>query len=252
MQKITVLAGGTNGAAFSRGLVEGLSTGPSRDSVSVTIVANTANDSWLHGLKVCPDLDALMVAVGSLGSPAPAATTTVASELAAYGVGPAWFAQDDSAVATCLVRTQMCEAGYPLSQVTDALCRRWFQHLDVDVRLLPMSDDRAETHVALTDDTAPSGRRTVHVLEHLHTSPEVTPAAVAVIGLDAAQPAPGVLEALTEADLVLLAPGDALAGTTVIQGLPGVSHAVANAARLEDLGALSPDEAVARALAALP
>lgn len=247
MQKITVLAGGTSGVAFSRGLLQALATGSTEAPVSVTIVANTANDTWLHGLKVSPDLDALMFALGSAGADT---TTTVVDELAAYGVGPAWFAPDDRAVATQLVRTQMLDAGYPLSQVTEALCRRWFG-ADSDLRLLPMSDDRVETHVAVADDTAPSGRRTVHVLEHLHTTPEVTPAAVAVIGLDVAQPAPGVLDALTTADLVLIAPGDALAGTTVIQGLPGVSHAVANAPRTEDLSALAPDEAVARATEAL-
>src|SRR3546814_3293497 len=70
---------------------------------------------------------------------------SVKEELAAYGVEPTWFGLGDRDVATHLVRTQMLEAGYPLSAVTTALCQRWLAPTHRDgLRLLPMTDHRVE------------------------------------------------------------------------------------------------------------
>jgi len=144
-------------------------------------------------------------------------------ELRGYGVEPTWFNLGDRDVATHLVRTQMLDAGYPLSQVTEALCRRW----NPGVRLLPMSDDRVETHVAIADADSPSGRRVVHFQEYwvrLHA--EVPAEAVLAVGQDAATPAPDVLDAIATADLVVLPPSNPVVSVGTILGVPGIRDAV--------------------------
>ena len=133
LRRITVLSGGMGGAKFLRGLLhgirEGLLPGVASDA-EVTVVANTADDIWVHGLKVCPDLDTVMYTLGDGIDPERGwgrrdESWSVKEELAAYGVEPTWFGLGDRDVATHLVRTQMLDAGYPLSEVTEALCRRW-------------------------------------------------------------------------------------------------------------------------------
>ena len=144
-------------------------------------------------------------------------------ELAAYGVEPTWFGLGDRDLATHLVRTQMLEAGYPLSQVTEALCRRW----EPGVRLLPMTDDRVETHIAIDDDAAPSGQRAVHFQEYwvrLHA--EVPARAVVPVGLEASTPGPGVTQAITDADVVLVPPSNPVGSVGTILGVPGVRDAI--------------------------
>src|SRR6478609_9989733 len=132
MQNITVLSGGMGGARFLQGLLhgiaEGLLPGVASDA-RVSVVANTADDIWVHGLKVCPDLDTVMYTLGDGIDPERGwgrreETWSTKAELAAYGVEPTWFGLGDRDIATHLVRTQMLDAGYPLSEGTAALCRR--------------------------------------------------------------------------------------------------------------------------------
>jgi LPPG:FO 2-phospho-L-lactate transferase len=203
----------------------------------VSVVANTADDLWVHGLKVCPDLDTVMYTLGDgidldRGWGRRDETWSVREELAAYGVEPTWFGLGDRDVATHLVRTQMLEAGYPLSRVTTALCRRWLEPIHGSrVRLLPMSDDRVETHVAIADPDAPSGRRVVHFQEYWVRLRAAVPAeTVLVVGLEDAEPGPGVLEAIRDADLVLLPPSNPVVSVGTILGVPGVRKALADTA----------------------
>ncbi|RYB93045.1 2-phospho-L-lactate transferase [Nocardioides oleivorans] len=231
LSRITVLSGGVGGARFLQGLLHGLRTGAvpggSADT-EVTVVANTADDWWIHGLKVCPDLDTVMYTLGDgidveRGWGRREETWSAKTELEAYGVEPTWFGLGDRDIATHLVRTQMLEAGYTLSQVTEALCRRW----QPGVRLLPMSDDRVETHIAVADPDSPSGRKVIHFQEYwvrLHA--EVPAEAVLVVGQDAATPAPGVLEAITDTDLVVLPPSNPVVSVGTILGVPGIRDAV--------------------------
>jgi LPPG:FO 2-phospho-L-lactate transferase len=224
---VVVLSGGTGGARFLAGLLR-LSSQRAGRPVEVTVVANTADDIWLHGLKVCPDLDTVMYTLGggidaARGWGRTEETWSVRSELEAYGVEPTWFGLGDRDVATHLVRTQMLDAGYPLSAVTAALCERW----QPGVRLLPMTDDRVETHVAIDDADSPSGQRVVHFQEYwvrLHA--ELPARAVVPVGLDQARPAPGVLEAITGADVVLLPPSNPVVSVGTILGVPGIGEAV--------------------------
>ncbi|WP_141012740.1 2-phospho-L-lactate transferase [Nocardioides sambongensis] len=236
MENLTVLSGGMGGAKFLQGLLHGITTGalPGVPSTArVTVIANTADDWWLHGLKVCPDLDTVMYTLGDGIDPERgwgrrSETWSAKEELAAYGVEPTWFGLGDRDIATHLVRTQMVEAGYPLSAVTEALCRRWITPTHGDrVRLLPMTDDRVETHVAIADPDSPSGRRVVHFQEYwVRLRAEVPAETVAVVGLTDAVPAPGVLEAIAEADLVLVPPSNPVVSVGTILGVPGLREAI--------------------------
>jgi len=236
MHRITVLSGGVGGATFIKGLLHGARHGmlPGVDTdVEVTVVANTADDIWLHGLKVCPDLDTVMYTLGNgidldRGWGRRDETWNAKEELAAYGVEPTWFGLGDRDLATHLVRTQMLDAGYPLSDVTAALCRRWLAPVHGEsVRLLPMSDDRVETHIAIADPESPSGRRVVHFQEYwvrLHA--EVPAEAVVVVGLEDSKPGPGVIDAITETDLVIVPPSNPVVSVGTILGVPGLRDAL--------------------------
>jgi len=123
MHHITVLSGGVGGATFLTGLLHGVRRGLLAGidlDAEVTVVANTADDIWLHGLKICPDLDTVMYTLGGgineeQGWGRADETFHLKEELGAYGVGPEWFGLGDRDFATHIVRTQMIGAGYPLS-----------------------------------------------------------------------------------------------------------------------------------------
>ncbi|THA26106.1 2-phospho-L-lactate transferase [Streptomyces sp. RKND-216] len=222
MQRIVVLAGGIGGARFLRGLQ---SAAPDAD---ITVIGNTGDDIHLFGLKICPDLDTVMYTLGGgiheeQGWGRAGETFAVKEELAAYGVQPQWFGLGDRDVATHLVRTQMLGAGYPLSAVTEALCARWRP----GVRLLPMTDDRVETHVAVEEG---GERKALHFQEYwirLRAEPDAQ--AVVPVGADQAEPAPGVLEAIAEADVVLFPPSNPVVSIGTILAVPGIREAIAEA-----------------------
>lgn len=222
--RIVVLAGGIGGARFLRGLMSAV---PDAD---ITVIGNTGDDIHLFGLKVCPDLDTVMYTLGGginedQGWGRTDESFTVKEELAAYGVGPTWFGLGDRDFATHIVRTQMLTAGYPLSAVTEALCDRW----QPGVRLLPMSDDRVETHVAITDPES-GERRVVHFQEYwVRMRAAVDAEAVVPVGAEQAKPAPGVLEAIAAADVILFPPSNPVVSVGTILAVPGIREAVAAA-----------------------
>ncbi len=233
MQNITVLSGGMGGAKFLQGLLRAIETGSlpgltDPATTQVTVIANTADDLWMHGLKICPDLDTVMYTLGDgidleRGWGRRAETWSLKEELASYGVEPTWFGLGDRDIATHLVRTQMLDAGYRLSEVTEALCQRW----QPGVRLLPMTDDRVETHVAISDADAPSGKRVVHFQEYwVRLRAEVPAETVIVVGLESCTPGPGVIDAITDADLVVLPPSNPVVSVGTILGVPRVREAL--------------------------
>jgi LPPG:FO 2-phospho-L-lactate transferase len=218
--RIVSLAGGIGGARFLRGLLKAV---PQAD---VTVVGNTGDDISLFGLRICPDLDTVMYTLGGginedQGWGRAEETFTLREELAAYESEPSWFTLGDRDFATHIVRTQMLDAGYPLSAVTEALCDRWRP----GVRLLPMSDDRVETYVLIEDE---EGRRAIHFQEwwvRMHA--EVPAQRISAVGADHAKPAPGVLEAIEAADVVILPPSNPVVSIGTILAVPGIEPAIA-------------------------
>jgi LPPG:FO 2-phospho-L-lactate transferase len=221
---VTTLAGGIGGARFLRGLRAELDA--RADPYEITVVGNTGDDIELFGLHVSPDLDTVMYTLGGgiheeQGWGRDGETFAVKAELAAYDAQPQWFGLGDRDLATHLVRTQMLAAGYPLSQVTQALCARW----QPGVRLLPMTDQRVQTHVVLEDE---QGRRAVHFQEWWVRMHAAVPAlAIVPVGVEQAEPAPGVLEAINAADVVLLPPSNPVVSIGIILAVPGVREALA-------------------------
>jgi LPPG:FO 2-phospho-L-lactate transferase len=205
--QIVILAGGVGGSKFVAGVRRAY------PDAELTVIVNTADDITLHGLRICPDLDTMMYTLGGgsdlvRGWGRADETWRVKDELAAYGVEPSWFGLGDLDLATHLVRSQMLEAGYPLSAVTEALCARWLA-ADPLLHLVPMSDDRVETHIVIADAEQPSGRRAVHFQEYwvrLHAGPEALD--VIGVGADRATATPGLTETIGAADLVLVAPSN--------------------------------------------
>jgi LPPG:FO 2-phospho-L-lactate transferase len=215
--EIVVLAGGTGGARFLRG-VRAAAPG-----ASITAVVNTGDDVTMHGLRICPDLDTVMYTLGGgideeRGWGRAGESWTVKEELAAYGADPDWFGLGDRDVATHLVRTRMLDAGYPLSAVTAALADRW----QPGITLLPMSDQRVETHVVV-DDPDTGRQQAIHFQEWwVRHRAALDPKAFVQVGVDTARPAPGVAEAFATADAVLLAPSNPIVSIGTILGVPGL------------------------------
>jgi LPPG:FO 2-phospho-L-lactate transferase len=226
--RIVVLAGGIGGARFLRGLISALSGTPGHvdGPAELTVIGNTGDDITLFGLRVCPDLDTVMYTLGGginehNGWGRAEETFTVRQELAEYGHEPQWFTLGDRDFATHIARTAMLGQGVPLSEVTRRLCERW----NPGVRLLPMSDDPVETHVDVEDSGA---RRTLHFQEWWVRHGAGLPAReIRLVGAEEAKPAPGVLEAIAAADVVLLPPSNPVVSVGTILSIPGIHEAVA-------------------------
>ncbi|WP_300011457.1 2-phospho-L-lactate transferase [Pseudonocardia sp.] len=221
--KITVLVGGVGGARF---LVGVRAAYPDAD---VTAVVNVGDDIWLHGLRICPDLDTCMYTLGGgidtvRGWGHAGETWSVRDELAAYGADPDWFGLGDKDTATHLVRSRMLRAGYPLSDVTAALCHRW----QPGVTLLPVTDDRVETHVVVDDPaTGPKARKAIHFQEWwIRHKGELPAHRFASIGADEATILPAARDAITGADVVLIAPSNPVVSIGSLLDVPGARDAL--------------------------
>jgi LPPG:FO 2-phospho-L-lactate transferase len=243
--KITVLTGGVGGAKFLLGVKAFLGwdpIGPGGEADAgeadagdrITAVVNTGDDIRLHGLQICPDLDSCLYTLSGVadterGWGRKAETWTAAAELAAYGAEAPWFSLGDKDIATHLVRTRMLDAGYPLSAVTAALAAKWRP----GVTLLPMSDQRVETHVVVPDPqdrSADPPDVALHFQEWWTRYRASIPARKFLyVGADDAKPADGVLEALAGADLILLAPSNPVVSIGTILAVPGIRDAIAAA-----------------------
>ena len=218
--KITVLSGGVGGARFLRGLREHVRS--ALPDAEITAVVNTGDDMWLTGLRIAPDLDSIMYTLagendevrgwGRIGE-----TERVSGELRAYGVGWPWFTLGDLDIGTHLTRSHLLREGEPLSAVTDRITARW----DLGVRLIPATDDEVETHVLVDGDE-------LHFQEWWTRHRATLPALGFVQrGVADASPAPGVLEAIADADVVLVAPSNPVVSIGTILGIPGIRAALA-------------------------
>jgi LPPG:FO 2-phospho-L-lactate transferase len=228
--KVTVLSGGVGGARFTRGLLallrSRLPDGSGGTNASVTVVANTGDDMWLHGVRVCPDLDTLMYTLGGAvheeqGWGRRDESRRVSDDLQAYGLGWEWFTLGDLDLATHLARTELLRGGLPLSAVTARLASRW----DLGVRLLPATDDEVETHVLVAGDGGTA--ESIHFEEWWVRHRAALPALGFVqTGVEGSSAAPGVVEALTDADVVVLPPSNPVVSVGTILGIPGIRDAL--------------------------
>lgn len=194
-------------------------------------IVNTADDGEFFGLLVCPDLDinlyCLAGVVADRGWGYADDTFRCLEGLATYG-RDAWFGLGDRDMATHIHRTLLMQDGATLSQVVDDLRGR----LGVQARVLPMTDDPVRTVI-----TTPSGeRRFQEYLVRDGAREEID--AIRVDGLHAATPAPGVLDAIADADLIVIAPSSPIVSIGTILGVPGVRDAVA--ARRDRVVGVSP------------
>jgi LPPG:FO 2-phospho-L-lactate transferase len=235
--KVTVLVGGVGGARFLLGVQQLLGLGQfaaSEDGLvghELTAVVNVGDDAWMHGVRICPDLDTCMYTLGGGIDPERGwghrnETWHAKEELARYGVQPDWFGLGDRDLATHLVRSQMLRAGYPLSQVTEALCHRW----SPGALLLPASDDRSETHVVITDP-ADGDQRAIHFQEWwVRYRAQVPTHSFAFVGAEKTTAGPGVIDAIAEADVVMLAPSNPVVSIGAILAIPGIRGALRSTA----------------------
>ena len=226
--RITALAGGVGGARFIRGLRAHLDRSPALADSQVTVIGNTGDDISLFGLRVCPDLDTLLYTLGGgvhegQGWGRADETHRVQGELAAYGAVPQWFALGDQDFGTHIVRSQWLGQGRSLSEVTARLATRWGLP-GRGITLLPMSDSPVETHVVIDEGEGP---RAVHFQEWwVRLQASVPASRFVAVGMDQATAAPGVLDAIRQADVVLLPPSNPVVSIGIILGVPGVRDAL--------------------------
>ncbi len=226
--RITTLAGGVGGARFLRGLRAHLDDAPDLADTEVTVIGNTGDDITLFGLRVCPDLDTILYTLGGgidegQGWGRADDSRVLQDELTAYGAEPQWFTLGDKDFGTHVARSQWLGQGLSLSEVTARLAARWGLP-GQRVRLLPMSDSPVETHVVVEEE---GERRAVHFQEWWVRMRAAVPAVSFVAaGMDRASAAPGVLDAIRGADVVLLPPSNPVVSIGIILGVPGVRDAL--------------------------
>ncbi len=214
-----MLAGGVGGARFLLGARAWARQ--NRPDAELTAVVNTGDDMWLAGLRITPDLDSITYALAGVndterGWGRVGETERVSAELAAWNVGWPWFTLGDLDLGAHIARTSWLREGLPLSEATRRLTGRW----PLGVRLLPATDDEVETHVVTADGT-------MHFQEWWTRHRAVLPALrFEQSGVAIAQPAPGVLDAIADADLVLVAPSNPVVSIGTILGIPGLREAV--------------------------
>jgi len=218
--KITVLAGGVGGSRFLRGLrTHVLAELPKSE---ITAIVNVGDDMWLSGVRIAPDLDTIMYTLAGQndedrGWGRAGESERVSAELRAYGVGWPWFTLGDLDLGTHLARTSLLRDGLTLSQATARITARW----DLGVRLLPSTDSEVETHVEVNDG------RSMHFQEWWTRHRAALPARRFIFdSVEQSAPAPGVLEAIAEADVVLVAPSNPVVSIGPILAIPGVRHAL--------------------------
>jgi LPPG:FO 2-phospho-L-lactate transferase len=231
---LVALAGGVGGARLLSGLVQVVDPG------DVVAVVNTGDDLTLHGLHISPDIDTVVYTLsgmsnGATGWGVATESWTVMAELETLG-GETWFRLGDRDLATHLYRTQRLAEGVPLHEVTGEIARA----RGLGVRLLPMSDDPVRTHLVLAEDAGdlPAGTEVPFQTYFVRLRHAVAVRSVRFDGAALARPAPGVLEAIGEAETVVVCPSNPVVSVGPILAVPGMREALT--ARREQVVAVSP------------
>jgi LPPG:FO 2-phospho-L-lactate transferase len=194
--KITALAGGVGGAKLAHGLAQIL------PPENLTVIVNTGDDFEHLGLYICPDLDTVCYTLAGLANPETGwgrvnETWNTIANVEKLG-GPSWFRLGDQDIATHLERTRRLKEGQPLSQITKDFCKAWgIQHT-----VLPMSDAPVRTMV----DTDEGELTFQEYFVHRRCEPKVK--GFRFDGVEEAEPAVGVKEALESADAIIICPSN--------------------------------------------
>ena len=219
---LVALAGGVGAARFLRGLIR---VHPPAD---LLVVGNTGDDLRLHGLAISPDLDSVAYTLAGLadeerGWGLAGETWNVLEAMERLGE-PAWFSLGDRDIATHLLRTRLLAEGASLSEATAEVCRR----LGVPVRLVPMSDQPVQTRVQVQ---GPGGPEDLGFQEYWVARRARDPVLrITFAGIERARPAPGLLEAIAEADGIILCPSNPVVSIAPILAVPGIRAAIQNTA----------------------
>ncbi|MGH2631190.1 MAG: 2-phospho-L-lactate transferase [Actinomycetota bacterium] len=219
--KVVALAGGIGAGKFLRGMARLV---PSSD---LTVILNIADDVEVHGLHVSPDPDSVTYWLGDAfdrerGWGRRDETFRATEELRAFCAPDAWFNLGDLDLATHVLRSDLLRLGATMSEVITRVAARF----DVRARLMPVTDDRVETRIDAVD-AATGERLDLHFQEYWvrrHAADHVK--GVRFEGIDSARPAPGVVEAIGEADLLVLPPSNPVVSLGPILAVPGVRGAV--------------------------
>jgi LPPG:FO 2-phospho-L-lactate transferase len=224
-KSLVVLSGGVGGAKFAQGVERFVADAMSDSSglAEVSIIVNTADDFWLSGLRICPDLDSVMYALGGVndeeqGWGRATETFRVQEELNSIGVGWPWFALGDLDLATHIARTGWLAEGLSLLEVTDRLCKR----LGIQSRILPMSNDSIETYVHFADNSAP-----MHLEEwwvRFHAEREAS--RFEFRGADMAEAEAETLKVIANADVIFLAPSNPIVSISPILAVSQIQQAL--------------------------
>ena len=217
--RITALAGGIGAGKFLRGLVREV------EESEVTAIVNTGDDVSMHGLHVCPDLDSVTYWLGDAfdrerGWGRRDETFRATEELRRFDPDLAWFNLGDLDLATHLFRTNLLASGIGLTEVTARVAARF----GIRARLLPMTEDPMTTRI----DVATEGRELdLHFQEYwVRRGARDDVKAVRYEGADSARPGPGVLEAIAEAEAVVICPSNPVASIGPILAVPGVRRTI--------------------------
>ncbi|GAB2846889.1 2-phospho-L-lactate transferase [Microbacterium insulae] len=225
--RIVVLAGGVGGSKFVLGVREALRRrGVSDTADALTVVVNTGDDLWLSGVRLQPDVDSITYALAGVndaerGWGRAGDSERVNRELQDWGTGWPWFTLGDLDLGTHLARTGWLREGLTPTGVIERMSRRW----PLGARLLPMTDAEVDTVVVLEDDSR------LHFQEWwTRHRAALAPRRFENPGVEAAQPAPGVAEGITSADVVLIAPSNPVVSIGPILAVAGIRDAVTAAA----------------------
>ncbi|HTL84744.1 MAG TPA: 2-phospho-L-lactate transferase [Acidimicrobiia bacterium] len=211
---LAALAGGVGAARFLAGLVRVVA--PSE----LFVVANTADDEEFHGLHVSPDIDSVIYTLAGASNAAQGwglegETFATLESLARFDV-PTWFRLGDKDLATHLFRTQRLNAGASLADVTAEITKAW----DLDLRIVPMTNDRVRTRITVERDRGTDELAMQEWFVRERAEPPVL--SVRFDGAEQAQPAPDVLEALRNADTIVICPSNPVISIGPILAVPGI------------------------------
>lgn len=226
--KVVALAGGVGGAKLVDGLARIL---PPDD---LTVIVNTGDDFDHFGLRICPDLDTVCYTLAGIANPTTGwgreDETWQAIEVIEKMGGPGWFRLGDKDLGLHLERTRLLETGKTLSEI----CRHFSTIWEIDHRVLPMSDERVATVVH-------SSEGDLHFQDYFvkrKCEPKVS--GFYFEGANASYPAPGVLEALHKADLIVICPSNPWVSIDPILAVPGIREAVRDSDQSKQVIGISP------------